>query len=77
MSIGMSGNDIRLLQNYLYQVCTKYKNIPGVRVTGVFDDLTESSVITLQKLFDIDQSGVVGPTFWNNLVSYVKEQKVF
>ena len=77
MSIGMSGNDIKLLQNYLYQVCTKYKNIPGVRVTGVFDDLTESSVITLQKLFDIDQSGVVGPTFWNNLVSYVKEQKVF
>ena len=75
MSIGMSGPDIKLLQNYLYQVCQKYKNIPGVRVTGIFDDLTESSVITLQNKFDIDQSGVVGPTFWNDLVSYSKGQK--
>ena len=76
MSIGMSGSDVKLLQNYLYQVCIKYKNIPGVRVTGIFDDLTESSVLTLQNKFDIEESGVVGPTFWNDLVSYAKEQKV-
>ena len=76
MSIGMSGSDVKLLQNYLYQVCVKYKNIPGVRVTGVFDDLTESSVLNLQKRFNIDESGVVGPTFWNDLVSYSKEQKI-
>ena len=76
MSIGMSGSDIKLLQNYLYQVCIKYKNIPGVRVTGVFDDLTESSVLKLQKDFNIDESGVVGPTFWNNLVSLAKGKKV-
>lgn len=73
MSIGMSGEDVRKLQRYLYVICTKYKNIPGVRVTGVFDDLTESSVITLQKKFDIEESGVVGPTFWTDLVEYSKE----
>lgn len=73
MSIGMSGSDIKLLQNYLYKVCTKYKNIPGVRVTGVFDDLTESSVIKLQNDFNLDESGVVGPTFWNDLVSLSKK----
>ena len=76
MSIGMSGSDVKLLQNYLYQVCIKYKNIPGVRVTGVFDDLTESSVLSLQKDFNIDESGVVGPTFWNDLVSLAKEKRV-
>ncbi len=72
MSIGMSGSDIRRLQNYLYQICEKYKNIPGVRVSGVFDDLTERSVITLQKRFDIEESGVVGPTFWSDMVNYAK-----
>ena len=76
MSIGMSGSDVKFLQNYLYQVCIKYKNIPGVRVTGVFDDLTESSVLSLQKDFNIDESGVVGPTFWNDLVSLAKEKRV-
>lgn len=76
LSLGISGDDVRKLQRYLYEICEKYKNIPGVRVTGVFDDLTESSVLTLQKLFNIDQSGVVGPTFWNDMVSYVKEEKV-
>ena len=73
MSIGMSGEDIKRLQNFLYIVCEKYKNIPGVRVTGIFDDLTEKSVYVLQRKFNIEESGVVGPTFWNDLVSYVKE----
>lgn len=72
MSIGMSGSDIRRLQNYLYQICQKYKNIPGVRVSGVFDDLTERSVINLQKRFNIEESGVVGPTFWSDMVNYAK-----
>ena len=72
MSIGMSGDDVRKLQNYLYLVCEKYKNIPGVRVTGIYDDLTEKSVYVLQKKFNIDETGVVGPTFWNDLITYVK-----
>ncbi len=72
MSIGFSGEDVLRLQNYLYIICEKYKNIPGVRVSGVFDDLTEKSVISLQKRFGIEESGVVGPTFWSDLVEYSK-----
>ncbi len=73
MSIGFNGEDVKRLQMFLYQVCEKYKNIPGVRVTGIFDDLTEKSVISLQNRFGIEASGVVGPTFWNDLVNYAKE----
>ena len=73
LSLGMTGSDVKMLQNYLYQICIKYKNIPGVKVTGVFDDLTEASVTSLQKRFDIDLSGVVGPTFWNKMIEYVKQ----
>ena len=73
MSIGFSGEDVKKLQIFLYKVCEKYKNIPGVRVTGIFDDLTEKSVLSLQKRFGIEESGVVGPTFWNDLVEYTKK----
>lgn len=73
MSIGFSGDDVLKLQNFLYQVCVKYKNIPGVKVTGIFDDLTEKSVLSLQRRFGIEESGVVGPTFWSDLVEYAKE----
>ena len=34
---------------------------------------TEASVTSLQKRFDIDLSGVVGPTFWNKMIEYVKQ----
>ncbi len=71
MSIGVSGSDVRKLQMLLYRVCEKFKNIPGVRVSGVYDDLTESSVNTLQKVFDMEQNGVAGSVFWYNLVDYV------
>ena len=73
LSLGMTGADVKLLQKYLYQICNRYRNIPGVKVTGIFDDLTEQSVVTLQKVFDIENSGVVGPTFWNSMVEYVKQ----
>ena len=37
----------------LYERYKKYKNIPGVRVTGIFDDLTEKSVLSLQKRYQL------------------------
>ena len=51
----------------------QFKYLKKARVTGIFDDLTEKSVLSLQKKFGIDESGVVGPTFWNDLVEYTKE----
>lgn len=72
MSLGMRGEDVSRLQNFLYIICEKFKNIPGVRVNGIYDDLTKRSVSTLQKLFDLDVNGVAGPIFWYRLVEYSK-----
>ena len=48
-------------------------NQEGYKVAVIVNDIGEVNIdATL-----IEESGVVGPTFWNNLVSYVKEQKVF
>ena len=49
LALGMRGDDVRTLQRFLLTICRKFKNIPGVRVTGIFDELTESSILKLQE----------------------------
>lgn len=65
---GNKSNDIKRYQMFLYEICKKYKNIPGVRVNGIFDDLTLASVKKIQKDNNIDVTGVVGPITWDKTV---------
>ncbi len=70
---GMKGEDIEILQGYLFEICKKYKDIPGVIVNGVFDELTEQSVLKIQKIYKQEQNGAVGPITWYNIVNRSKE----
>lgn len=72
LSKGMQGEDIVRLQNFLYTICENTHEIPGVRVTGIFDSLTEQSIIEIQKRFGREQSGVVGPILWKEIVEWAK-----
>lgn len=72
LSIGFKGDDVTRLQKFLYTICKKYKSIPGVRVTGVFDDLTKQSVEAIQRRFNQEVNGVVGPYVWYLIVEYSK-----
>jgi peptidoglycan hydrolase-like protein with peptidoglycan-binding domain len=69
---GMSGEDVRRFQKFLLQICKNKKNIPGVRVTGVFDDLTEQSVKVLQELLQLPVTGAVTAPVWYDIVEYSK-----
>ena len=68
----MEGDDVRIIQRFLLKICQKFKNIPGVRVSGIFDDLMERSVMKIQELFDIPVTGVIDPITWYNIVEYSK-----
>ena len=68
----MSGEDVKIIQRFLLQICRKFGNIPGVRVSGLFDDLMERSVMKIQELFDIPVTGVIDPITWYNIVEYSK-----
>ena len=50
---GMSGKEILNLQRFLYIICSKYHNIPGIIVNGEFDNLTEQSVKSIQNMYNI------------------------
>lgn len=70
---GMTGEEIVRLQRFLLKICQNKKNIPGVIVNGIFDDLTENSVKKIQQMNDQEENGAVGPITWYNIVTYSKE----
>lgn len=69
---GMTGNDVRRFQKFLLAICRYDKSIPGVRVNGIFDELTEKSVMKLQSDYGFDINGVVGPLLWKKAVELSK-----
>ena len=66
--LGSTGNDVRRFQKFLLQICRYDKSIPGVRVNGEFDELTERSVKKIQSDYDLDITGRVGPFTWRKVV---------
>ena len=72
---GQSGNDIRRLQKLLLAICRYDKSIPGIKVTGVFDELTERSIKKVQKDYNFDINGIVGPLLWKKLIELSKRRE--
>ena len=72
LSLGTTGDDVRRFQNFLLAICKYDKSIPGVRVNGIFDELTEKSVKKIQSDYDLDITGIVGPFTWRKVVELSK-----
>ena len=72
LSLGMTGDDILNLQDFLYIICEKTHQIPGVRVNGTFDELTEESIKAIQKRYNLPENGVVGPATWQKIIDWVE-----
>lgn len=73
LSKGMTGYDVTNLQRFLYIICIKTHNIPGVKVNGVYDSLTEQSVKAIQRQKGINENGIVGPSTWYAIVELSKQ----
>ena len=69
---GTTGNDVRRFQKFLLAICKYDKSIPGVRVNGIFDELTEKSVLKLQQDYGFDMNGIVGPLLCRKVVELSK-----
>ena len=69
---GVSGDDVRRFQRFLLTICRYDHSIPGVRVNGIFDELTEKSVKKLQSDYGFEVNGIVGPLLWRKVVELTK-----
>lgn len=72
LSRGMQGEDVVRLQNFLYKICENTHEIPGVRVNGIFDSLTEQSILYIQRKYKEEETAVVTPSLWKIIVAWSK-----
>lgn len=72
LTLGMTGDDVIKLQKLLLALCKKNHSIPGVKVNGTFDSLTDNSVKTIQKRNNIPEDGIVSSTTWNAIIKEIE-----
>ncbi len=72
LSRGSTGDDVTRFQRFLLKICKFDKSIPGVRVNGIFDELTENSVKKIQSDYGFEVNGLVGPLLWKKVVELSK-----
>ena len=72
--LGSTGEDVKRFQRFLLAICKYDKSIPGVRVNGIFDELTENSVKKIQDDYDLDITGIVGPFTWRQVVELANRE---
>ena len=72
LTLGTTGDDVRRFQRFLLAICKYDHSIPGVRVNGIFDELTEKSVKKLQEDYGFEINGIVGPLLWRKVVELSK-----
>lgn len=70
LRIGVDGNDVRALQEYLNYISNTYTQIPKVGVDGIYGPSTASAVNRFVELFDLpNSSGRVNAQVWNAIIN--------
>jgi len=67
LSVGSTGNEVRVLQEQLNQISTHYPLIEKVKETGAFDEQTKRSVEIFQEVFSLPVTGIVDRSTWYNV----------
>lgn len=63
--LGMQGDAVSLLQEYLRALSEVYTEIPTVEVNGIFGTATRDAVIAFQRLFGLNPTGIVDALTWD------------
>lgn len=68
ITIGSSGEQVRLIQSYLNTIATRYPEIPTVTADGQFGNGTRNAVIAFQTRFNLTPDGVIGLNTWSRII---------
>ena len=76
LSVGTSGDRVRILQLRLNRISDNYPSIPKVAtIDGIFAEDTEAAVVRFQEIFGLSPDGIVGNSTWyavNRIYNAVK-----
>ncbi len=74
LRLGIRGDDVRLLQNYLIEINKYYQDIPLVVADGIFGPQTEMAVKQFQNKFSLAmRNGRVNAITWDAIVSVYED----
>ena len=67
LSLGDSGDEVRVIRYYLSVIATYYDTIPQIAVTDLYDEQTENAVRAFQNTFGLPVDGIVGRQTWQTM----------
>lgn len=69
LAIGDLSENVRRMQLYLNRISANYPAIPKIpNVVGRFDENTENAVRVFQRIFNLQQDGVIGKATWYRII---------
>ncbi|MCL2056972.1 MAG: peptidoglycan-binding protein [Oscillospiraceae bacterium] len=68
LRVGSTGENVRLMQQYLNTIRNTYPSIPRIAVDGVFGEETRRAVTAFQQTFSLLVDGVIGPITWAKII---------
>ena len=77
LTVGSSGEEVRIIQNQLNTIAKNYPLIPKVAEDGVYGTRAENSVKVFQSIFSLPQTGIVDYATWYKISNvYVGVTKI-
>ncbi len=68
LSPGSTGKVVEQIQTYLRVIGQNNSSVPVINVDGVYGNQTRNAVLAVQRLYGIEQTGIIGPLTWNAIV---------
>ena len=77
LSVGSTGDKVRMLQEQLNRIAQNYPSIPTIVVDGSYGEGTKAAVQQFQSIFNLPATGIVDyPTWYKISQIYVGVSKI-
>ena len=77
LTVGSSGDNVRIIQNQLNKIANNYPAIPKLAADGIFGQSTSNSIKKFQEIFSMPINGIVDFATWYKISSiYVAVEKL-
>lgn len=73
LRVGSQGEGVRALQEYLNFISNSYTGIPKIAVDGIFGAGTENAVRAFQRIFGLNESGIVSASVWDSITEIYRD----
>lgn len=76
LSSGSRGEDVEVLQELLQTISQYITSVPSVTPDGIFGPRTEAAVRQVQRLFVLEETGIVDPLTWDAIAGLYSDLTV-